>query len=39
MQLAVEASTRRNHAFEQIDANKDDKITLAEFVGALHVWD
>ena len=26
-------------AFEQIDANKDGKITLAEFVGALHVWD
>jgi hypothetical protein len=31
--------TAEFHAFEQIDANKDGKITLAEFVGALHVWD
>ena len=27
------------HAFEQIVANHDVEITLAEFVGALHVWD
>ena len=37
MQLA--GLNANNHAFEQIDANHDDEITLAEFVGALHVWD
>ena len=37
MQLA--GLNAKDHAFEQIDANKDGKITLAEFVGALHVWD
>jgi len=41
IQLAVEARQleANKDAFEQIDANKDGKITLAEFVGALHVWD
>ena len=37
MQLA--GLNAKVHAFEQIDANHDDEITLAEFVGALHVWD
>ena len=37
MQLA--GLNAKDHAFEQIDANKDGKITLAEFVGALHVWE
>ena len=41
IQLAVAARQleANKDAFEQIDANKDGKITLAEFVGALHVWD